>query len=154
MSSEERHLLGQHAEHAGSSARDEESGATIELREEELAARKRAVETGRVSIGTQVVEEHKTLNVPVTHEEVTIQRRAVDHVPSADPISPTSEVLSVPVHAEHVELQKRAVVYEEVGIARQAVQDTQQVSATLRKEVMDVDAEGSVALGGQPDRPR
>jgi uncharacterized protein (TIGR02271 family) len=149
MSSQQRHLLGQHVEHDESTARREESGATVQLRQEELAARKQAIETGRVSLGTEVVEEDKTLQVPVTREEVVIERHAVDRTPSEGPISATSEPLSVPVHEEQVSVDKQAVVYEEVNLGKRAVQETQHVSEAVRKEVVDVDATGDVEVTGQ-----
>ncbi len=154
MTSQERHLLGQHAEHDESTARREESGATVQLREEELAARKQAVEAGRVSLGTEVVEEQRTLEVPVTREEVTIERHAVDRRPSDEPISGSSEVLSVPLREEQVAVDKQAVVYEEVNLGKRAVQETQRVSETVRKEVVDVDAVGDVDVSRQGSQRR
>jgi uncharacterized protein (TIGR02271 family) len=151
MTSEVRHLLGQHGQHDESTPRREESGATVQLREEELAARKRAVETGRVSLGTEVIEAEETLQVPVSREEVIIQRHAVDRRPSEEPISATSEVLRVPVDEEEVSVDKHAVVYEEVDLGKRAVQETQHVSETVRKEVVDVDATGEVDLSGRAD---
>src|SRR5918911_4526439 len=150
MTSQERHLVGQHGDHDTTDAVREESGATVELRQEELAARKQAVEAGRVSVGTEVVEEQATLNVPVTREEVTIERRPVDRRPSDQPIAASStETLSVPVREEQVELEKQPVVYEEVSLGKRAVQETQQVSETVRKEVVDVDATGEVEVTRQ-----
>lgn len=154
MTSHEQHLLGQHREQDDSNARLEESGATVQLREEELAARKQAVEAGRVSLGTEVVEEQRTLEVPVTHEEVTIERHAVDRRPSDEPISASSEALSVPLHEEQVAVDKQAVVYEEVNLDKRAVQETERVSETVRKEVVDVDATGDVDVSPQGDNGR
>jgi uncharacterized protein (TIGR02271 family) len=154
MTSQERHLLGKHGEHDDSTARREESGATVPLREDELAARKQTVEVGAVSLGTEVVEEEQTLEVPVTREEVTIERHAVDRRPSAEPIAATSEVLRVPVRGDQVSVDKQAVVYEEVDLSKRAVQETQRVSDTVRKEVVDVDATGDVEVDGQADERR
>ena len=149
MPSKEHHILGQHREDGEADVRREESGATVQLRQEELAARKQAVDAGRVSFGTEVVQEQQTLEVPVTREEVTIERHAVDRRPSDTPISATTDTLSVPLHEEQLTTEKHAVVYEEVNLGKRAVHDTQQVSATLRKEVVDVDTIGDVHVDGQ-----
>ena len=149
MPSKEQHILGQHREHRETDVRRDESGATVQLRQEELAARKQAVEAGRISVGTEVVQERQTLEVPVTREEVTIERHAVDRRPSDTPISATSDTLSVPVHEEQLTTETHAVVYEEVNLGKRAVHDTQQVSATLRKEVVDVDTIGEMHVDGQ-----
>jgi uncharacterized protein (TIGR02271 family) len=146
MSSQEQHLLGQHRERPEANARRAELGATIQLREEELDARTQAIETGQVTVRSEVVQEQKRLDVPVTREEVSIERHPVDRRPSEAPISASSHVLEVPVHAEQVTAQKQAVVYEDVKVGKRAIHDAQQVSATLRKEVVDVDAEGDLQV--------
>ena len=56
------------------------------LREEQLAPRKQTIEAGRVSVGTEVVEEEHALQVPVTREEVIIERQPVDRQPSDEPL--------------------------------------------------------------------
>ena len=149
MPSKEQHILGQHREHRETGVRREESGATIQLRQEELAARTQAVEAGRVSVGTEVVQEQQTLEVPITREEVSIERHAVDRRPSNTPISATSDTLTVSVHQEQLTTEKHTVVYEEVNLAKRAVHDTQHVSARLHKEVVGVDTRGDVLVEGQ-----
>jgi len=119
---------------------------TVQLREEELVARKERVETGRVELGKDVVEEQRTLDVPVTREEVTVERRPVDRRPADKPIGDDGQSISVPVHEEQVDVDKRAVVYEEVGVAKRQVQDTERVSATVRREEARIDREGDVRL--------
>jgi len=149
MPSKDQHIFGQHREHRETDVRREESGATIQLRQEELAARTQAVDAGRVSVGTEVVQEQQTLEVPITREEVSIERHTVDRRPSNTPISATSDTLTVPVHQEQLTTEKQTVVYEEVNLAKHDVHDTQHVSARLRKEVVDVDTQGDVQVEGQ-----
>jgi uncharacterized protein (TIGR02271 family) len=117
---------------------------TLQLREEELTARKQTVETGEVTLSKDVVTEQQTLNVPVTHEEVTIERHPIERRPSDQPVRETGETISVPVHEEQVSAEKRTVVYEEVGVDKRAVQETEHVSDTVRREELVVDKEGSV----------
>jgi uncharacterized protein (TIGR02271 family) len=130
----------------------------FQLREEELIARKRKVETGEVRLGTEVVSEQRTLEVPVTREEVTIERRAVDRRPSDRPIDEREQVIEVPVTEEEVTLEKRAVVYEEVEVGKREVQETEQVAGTVRREELRLEREGEVDVQGagthrtNPDR--
>jgi uncharacterized protein (TIGR02271 family) len=124
------------------------SGETLELREEELRARKEQVETGHVQIGKEVVEEQRTLEVPVTREEVTIDRRPVDRQPSDAPIGSDSDTIRVPVREERVEVEKTPVVYEEVGVGKRQVTETQQVSETVRREEARVGQSGEANVTG------
>jgi uncharacterized protein (TIGR02271 family) len=128
-------------------------GDTLRLREEELQARKSSVETGRVQLGKQVVEEQRTVQVPVTREEVTVERRPVDRQPSDQPIDTTErETIRVPVREERVEVEKQPVVYEEVGVSKRVTQDTEQVSDTVRREELRVDKDGDVDVRADPKR--
>ena len=118
----------------------------MQLREEELVAKKETVETGKVQVSKDVVTEQKTLDVPVRREEVTIERTAVDRRPSDRPIDERGDTISVPVHEERVEVEKRPVVYEEVGVGKREVQTTQRVSDTVRREEARI--EGDVRVTG------
>jgi uncharacterized protein (TIGR02271 family) len=119
---------------------------SMQLREEELVANKRTVETGQVHVGKEVVSEQRSLEVPVTREEVTIQRTPVDRRPSDRPIEDGDQSISVPVHEEQVDLQKRAVVYEEVGVGKRTVEDTEHVSGTVRREEARIRQDGVMHL--------
>ena len=121
---------------------------TIQLREEDLQARKTSVATGQVTLGKDVVEERKSVDVPVTREEVYVERRAVDR-PADRPIQAgTEQTIEVPVREEQIELEKRPVVYEEVGVNKQQVVQNQQVTDTVRREELRMDKEGAVDVSG------
>ena len=82
--------------------------------------------------------------MPVTREEVTVERRPVDRRPSDAPIGEGDETLRVPVREERVEVEKRPVVTEEIELGKRRVQDTQQVSGTVRREEARIEGEGDV----------
>jgi len=134
--------------------RDDTGRRRLQLREEELIARKQTVETGQVGIRTEVVSEQRTIEVPLTHEEVTIERRAVDRRPAEGIIDDRSRTIEVPVREEQVTLEKRAVVYEEVDVGKRAVQETQQVSGTVRREEAVIEREGDVVVEGDTESTR
>ena len=116
---------------------------TVQLREEELRARKQTVEAGEVELRKDVVAENRTMTVPVTREEVVIERRAVDRRPSDRPIG-DGEVIEVPVYEEEVTPEKRTVVREEISLGKRQVQETERVSGTVRREEVRIEAEGHV----------
>ena len=68
----------------------------LQLREEELIPRKRSVETGRVRLETNVVSEERTVDVPVTREEVYVERHAVDRRASDEAIAEAGRTIEVP----------------------------------------------------------
>ena len=58
----------------------------MQFREEDLHTRETPVETGQVSLGKEVVEEQRSVEVPVSREEVYVERHRVDQRRSDRPI--------------------------------------------------------------------
>ncbi len=134
-------------EMTGSTSTAGDAQRTVELREEDLQARKTPVETGSVHLGKEVVEEERTMNVPVTHEQVYVERHPVDRRPADRPISESdSETIRVPVREEHVDIEKRPVVYEEVDVGKRVTEETRQVSDTVRREELRMENKGDVEV--------
>jgi len=119
----------------------------IQLREEELRARKQAVQTGEVGIRKEVVTEQQTINVPTTREEVVIERRPVSGQPSDMPIG-EGETYRIPLREEQVTVEKQPVVREEVSLGKRQVQETQQVSDTVKREEARIERQGDVNVQG------
>ena len=125
-------------------SRATETGDRIELREEELRAQKRPVEVGEVQVRKEVVEEQRTMDVPVTREEVYVERHPVEGREVSDRPIGEGDTIRVPVREEEVTVEKQPVVREEIEIGKRQVQDTEQVSGTVRREVADIDREGRI----------
>jgi uncharacterized protein (TIGR02271 family) len=122
---------------------------TVEVREEELEAHKRPVKKGEVRVRKEMTTEQETLSVPVTREEVVVERRpAGRRRASSSDLRPGEEV-RIPVTEEEVRVEKRPVVKEEVTVGKRKVQDTKQVSGRVRKEKVRVEEEGDVKVRGR-----
>ncbi|WP_419954669.1 YsnF/AvaK domain-containing protein [Neobacillus niacini] len=120
---------------------------SLELREEQLDVNKQRVQTGEVEVKKDVVEEQKTVNIPVTHEEVYVERRSVDKT-DADTITPMgdAEAIHVPIVEEKVEVTKKPVVAEELVIGKKQVTETQQVTENIKREEAKVTKEGDASV--------
>ena len=95
-----------------------------------------------------VETEHVSRKVPVSHEEVSIERHAI----SGD--SPPSgrigeDEIRIPLSAEEAVIEKRSVPKEEVVIKKKMVQGEQTVETDLKKERIDVD-QGRSGKGRKP----
>jgi len=127
----------------------------ISLSEEELTARTREVERGQVRVDKDVIVEDQTLDVPVTEERVHVSRRVVDRDVRPGDTSFEEGTIDVPVYGEEVELEKRARVREEVEISKDAVQDVERVSGTVRREEVRItDESGNVINDDTSTRSR
>lgn len=120
----------------------------VQRYEEDLQAQKTERQAGEVRISKDVVEEQRTLEVPVQREEVHIESHVVDR-PATDTSQAFQEgTISVPVREEDVEVRKEMRVAEELEIDKTVVQETERVSDTVRKEVVNVEEVGDVDVEG------
>ncbi len=111
------------------------------LRKEELDIAKNKVKIGEVEISKEIVEEQKVIDVPVMHEEVVIERRAIDNEPSDSPIG-VEETIYIPVSEERVEVGKHTVVTGEVVARKNTAEETRQVKETVKREEARVHKDG------------
>jgi uncharacterized protein (TIGR02271 family) len=111
----------------------------VPVREEELTATKREREIGEVRIEKDVIAEERTLEVPITEERVRVERRVVDRAADASDATAFEEgVIEVPIRGEEVDVQKQVRVAEEIEIGKEAVQRTERVADTVRREEVRV----------------
>jgi uncharacterized protein (TIGR02271 family) len=127
-------------------------GDTIQVKEERLHAQKHPVETGEVTVRKEVHTENKTLEVPVSREEVVIERNPVHGRATAGDIR-EGEQVRIPVREEQVNVSKDAVVVEEVNVGKRVVQDTEKVSGQVRKEEVKVEQTGDVDVKTRGKNP-
>jgi uncharacterized protein (TIGR02271 family) len=130
---------------------DAEGEQRLKLREEQLNVQKQPVETGEARLRKDVVSEQQSVDVPVTHEEVYIERRPGSGQPSDAPIGESGETYRVPVREEQVTTSKQTVETGEVAIGKKQFQDTQRVSDTVRREEARVESEGDVNIRRNDD---
>lgn len=127
------------SESAGASLTEE---TRVPLVEEELSVEKRTRQAGAVRVRKEVVTEQKQVTVPVTKEVVRVERVPVSETSgagaSADSAFDEQDVV-VPLREEEVEIRKRPVVKEEVRISKSSRQEQRTASASVRKEVADID---------------
>src|SRR5215210_3124540 len=111
----------------------EQKETTVPLIEERLNVSK-TTSTTQYTLTKEPVAEKKTIEVPVTHEELVVERR-----PPKDSSSPEGPVKSkteikVPLNREEVEVTKKPLVKEEVVVEKKPVTETRTVSDTLTSE--------------------
>lgn len=117
----------------------------LTLHKEELDINKNHVQKGEVELGKEIIEEQKTVDVPVTHEEVVIERRALDNKASDTHIS-DEESIRIPVSEEEINVDKHTVVTGEVSAHKREVEDTRHVDETLKREEARINTNGDAEI--------
>ena len=108
--------------------------------EERLHVGTEAVVAGRARLRKYVVTENVTQTVPVSHEEVRVEREPIteanrDAALSGPAIS--DEEHEVTLHAERPVVAKETVPVERVRLSTETVTQEQQVTEQVRKEQID-----------------
>ena len=118
--------------------------------EEEPRAGRHSTDAGDVGVRKTAETEHVRESVPLTREEVTVDRRplATDARAAAPGIG--EQEVRMPVRAEEAVVEKRPVVREEIVIRKRAVVENQAVDADLRRERVEIDRDvsGTAGAGG------
>ena len=128
---------------AGAPGRDASGPVTDDAMtrsEEQLRVATETVEGGRARLRKYVVTENVSTTVPVSHEEVRVEREPItdadrDTVLSGEPIS--EEEHEVTLRAERPVVAKEAVPVERVRLATETVTEDAAVSETVRKEQIE-----------------
>lgn len=121
---------------------DSDDERTIKLREEQLDVEKDRFQTGEVKVHKDVVEEQESINVPVSREEVYVERREVDGLDAGAGEIGDDETIRVPIVEEKVEVTKRPVVAEELVIGKKEVQSTERVVENVKREEAHIESDG------------
>jgi len=125
--------------------------------EERLNVGTRSEEVGRARLRKYVVSENVTESVPVTREEVRVEREPITdaNVGNAmDGPAISEEEHEVTLRAERAVVEKEAVPVERVRLDKTTVTDEAQVNEELRKEEIEVDGDTTrdADLGTDRDR--
>jgi uncharacterized protein (TIGR02271 family) len=112
--------------------------------EERLSVGTRTEEVGRARLRKYVVSENVTETVPVSREEVRVEREPITDANignAMDGPAISEEEHEVVLHAERPVVAKEAVPVERVRLDTQTVTDQETVNETVRKEQIEMDGD-------------
>jgi len=110
--------------------------------EERLVAGTRTEEAGRARLRKYVVTEQEQVTVPVSREEVRLEREPITDAnrgAALDGPAISEEEHEVTLHAERPVVETEAVPVERVRLGKETVTDTERVSGEVRKEQIEFD---------------
>ncbi len=113
--------------------------------EERLTVGTEQVETGRARLRKYIVTENQKVDVPVSREEVRIEREPITDANVGDAMSGpelSEEEHEVILHEERPVVEKETVPVERVRLDADTVTDTETVDEDVRKERIDVEGDG------------
>jgi uncharacterized protein (TIGR02271 family) len=123
--------------------------------EERLNVGTRSEEVGRARLRKYVVTENVTETVPVSREEVRVEREPITDANIGNAMAGpaiSEEEHEVTLHAETPVVDKEAVPVERVRLDKETVTEQATVSEGLRKEEIEVDGVADTTLDADRDR--
>ncbi|MDJ0337917.1 PRC and DUF2382 domain-containing protein [Cryobacterium sp. PH31-O1] len=109
--------------------------------EERLLVGTQKVETGRARLRKHIVTENVTTTVPVSHEEVTLQREPITDANRGDATAGpelSEEEHEVVLTGERVVTSKETVPVERVALGTETITEQQQVNAAVSHEEIEL----------------
>ena len=110
--------------------------------EEQLRVGTESREVGRARLRKHVVTEHQQVRVPVSREEVTLEREPVTDANRGnayDGPAISEEEHEVTLHAERPVVDTEAVAVERVRLGKETVTENETVGGEVRKEEIELD---------------
>ena len=128
-----------------STAGSGEAGQSMIRSEEQLKVGMQDRETGRVRLRKHVVTEEQQVTVPVTHEELRVEREPIRR---GDPAARGAEITDeqdqeIVLHEQRPVVDTETVAVEKVRVGKETVTEEQTVKGQVRKERIDVDDRAS-----------
>jgi uncharacterized protein (TIGR02271 family) len=114
--------------------------------EEQLRVGTEQVSAGRARLRKHIVTENQTVTVPVSHEEVTLEREPITDANVGNATAGpdlSEEEHEVQLTEERVVVDKETVPVERVRLGTETVTEDQRVSEEVRKEEIDFDESGT-----------
>lgn len=112
----------------------------IPVIEETASIDKKVVDSATVVVHTNIIEEKKSVAVPLTTEEYEVKRIPVNEfVDERPPVRQEGNCIIVPVVEEVLIVQKRLKVVEEVHLVKRQLTETHKEDIVLKKEEVTVE---------------
>lgn len=113
----------------------------MELHEEVVDVDTNSVKSGEVNIDKRTVTDQEEFDVPVTKQEVNIERRPVNKVSEKGKTAGAYEEkdeIHVPVFEEKVDVDKKDVIKEEIVVNKKDVKENVHVRENVRREEAEI----------------
>jgi uncharacterized protein (TIGR02271 family) len=113
--------------------------------EEHLRVGTETREAGRARLRKHVVTEHQQVQVPVSHEEVRVEREPITAANRGDAFDGpaiSEEEHEVTLHAERPVVDTEVEAVERVRLGTETVRNTETVGGEVRKEEIELDTDG------------
>jgi uncharacterized protein (TIGR02271 family) len=115
---------------------------TLELHKEELQITKNMIKTADVKVYKKTFTEEKQITVPLTREELIIEKKVLD----PNGAEPQIEIIRIPIVEERIEVTKKPVILENVEISKNQFEEMIHLNETLKEEKINIETIGDIKV--------
>jgi uncharacterized protein (TIGR02271 family) len=119
---------------------------TLQLHKEELQIEKKWVDTADVKAYKNTYTKVKEIKVPVTYEELVIEKRILNSKGATDE---DPEIIRIPLSEEQIEVTLVPTVFEDVEIYKEQIEEVIQLNETLKEEKLHIETVGDLKVIGE-----
>jgi uncharacterized protein (TIGR02271 family) len=131
----------------GAAAAQPAGSQNVQLYGEVLRVHKERVSSGEVRIRKDVVTTTQTVQVPVTREELVVEKVPVTGQQVASNATFGGEEIRIPLTEERAVVEKQPIVREEVRIGKKEITNVESFDEQVRSEELKVDQTGANVKG-------
>jgi uncharacterized protein (TIGR02271 family) len=111
----------------------------IPVIQEEVTVDKQVIEAGTVRISKRISEHEEVIDVPLFHEEVSVERVPVNlFVEALPPVRQEGDTMVIPVVEEQIVIQKKLLLVEELRVRKEVVEHHEPQTVNVLKEEVDI----------------
>lgn len=125
------------------SAHDHHKEIRLELHKEEFQVSKKIVETAKVNVYKKTYTVERQILVPVTHEELIIEKKILSPQNTTDT---KVETIRIPLSEERIEVTKHPIILEDVEIYKKKIEEHIQFNDILKEEKLHIDTVGDIRV--------
>ena len=116
---------------------------SFELHKEEIQVSKKWIETADVKIYKRTYTEEKQIIVPVSHEEIIIEKKLLNQKGEKDG---QIETTRIPLSEDRIEVFLHPTVLEDVQIYKEQFEEIIQVIETVKEEKVHIETVGDIKV--------
>lgn len=116
---------------------------SFELHKEEIQVSKKWIETADVKIYKRTYTEEKQIIVPVSHEEIIIEKKLLNQKGEKDG---QIETTRIPLSEDRIEVILHPTVLEDVQIYKEQFEEIIQVIETVKEEKVQIETVGDIKV--------
>ena len=122
---------------------DKQEKRKLQLHKEQMQVSKKWSEIANVRVFKRTYTEAKQIVVPITREEVIIEKKSV---PSVDTQDSRVETITIPLMEERIEVTLHPTLLEDVEIYNQQYKEVIQIQEVLKEEIVRIKTLGEAKV--------